>query len=48
MLNYLFDSLAFGNPPSPQSLKSVLPLLPYVLLFAAGNAFGEEIIYRAP
>jgi hypothetical protein len=26
----------------------VLPLLPFVLLFAASNAFGEEMIYRAP
>ena len=40
--------LAFGNLPSLKSLAGVLPLLPFVLLFAASNAFGEEMIYRAP
>jgi membrane protease YdiL (CAAX protease family) len=39
---------AFGKPPSLQSIPKVLPLLPLVLLFAASNAFGEEMIYRAP
>jgi membrane protease YdiL (CAAX protease family) len=38
----------FGKPPSLQSLQNVLPLLPFVLLFAASNAFGEEMLYRAP
>ena len=41
-------SLIFGNIPSLQSLKSALPLLPFILLFAASNAFGEEMLYRAP
>jgi membrane protease YdiL (CAAX protease family) len=40
--------LAFGSLPSAHALKGVLPLLPFVLLFAAANAFGEEMIYRAP
>lgn len=38
----------FGSLPSLQSMRVVLPLLPFVLLFAATNAFGEEMAYRAP
>lgn len=38
----------FGNPPSLGSWSPVLPLLPFVLIFAASNAFGEEMLYRAP
>jgi len=38
----------FGRPPSLRALQNVLPLLPLVLLFAASNAFGEEMLYRAP
>lgn len=40
--------LIFGSGPSLQSLRYVLPLIPFVFLFAASNAFGEEILYRAP
>lgn len=47
-LGLLVFVLAFGSLPSRQSLVAVLPLLPWVLLFAASNAFGEEMIYRAP
>ncbi|MFN2186027.1 MAG: CPBP family intramembrane glutamic endopeptidase [Anaerolineae bacterium] len=47
-LGLLVFSLAFGSLPSLGALKNVLPLLPFVLLFAASNAFGEEMIYRAP
>ena len=47
-LGLLVFVLAFGSLPSLQSLSGVLPLLPFVLLFAASNAFGEEMIYRAP
>jgi membrane protease YdiL (CAAX protease family) len=47
-LGLLVFTLAFGSLPSLGALKSVLPLLPFVLLFAASNAFGEEMIYRAP
>ena len=47
-LGLLVFSLAFGSLPSLDALKNVLPLLPFVLLFAASNAFGEEMIYRAP
>jgi hypothetical protein len=37
-----------GISPPPGSLSLVLPLLPFVLIFAASNAFGEEALYRAP
>jgi hypothetical protein len=40
--------LVFGGRPSLQSLRLALPLLPFVLLFAATNAFSEEMLYRAP
>jgi len=40
--------LTSGHLPSEGSLRGVLPLQPFVLLFAAGNAFGEEMLYRAP
>ena len=41
-------ALAAGRPPTGQALRGVLPLLPFVVLFAASNAFGEEMLYRAP
>jgi membrane protease YdiL (CAAX protease family) len=41
-------TLVFGSLPSMQSLKNALPLLPFVFLFAASNAFGEEMLSRAP
>jgi membrane protease YdiL (CAAX protease family) len=41
-------SLIFGKLPAANSLQNVLPLVPFILLFAASNAFGEEMIYRAP
>jgi hypothetical protein len=47
-LGLLVFTLAFGSLPSSSALKNVLPLLPFVLLFAASNAFGEEMMYRAP
>ncbi len=47
-LGLIAFSLIFGTPPSGKSLVDVLPLLPYVLLFAAANAYGEEMLYRAP
>lgn len=37
-----------GHPPTMSGISQVLPLLPFVLLFAAANAFGEEMLYRAP
>lgn len=40
--------LVFGSLPSSRALKNVAPLIPLILLFAASNAFGEEMIYRAP
>jgi membrane protease YdiL (CAAX protease family) len=39
--------LVIGSRPSFDSIKLALPLLPAVLLFAAMNAFGENISYRA-
>jgi len=47
-LGLLVFVFAFGGSPSAGALRNVLPLLPFVLLFAASNAFGEEMIYRAP
>ncbi len=47
-LGLLVFIFAFGSPPSFGSLLDLLPLLPFVLLFAASNAFGEEMLYRAP
>jgi membrane protease YdiL (CAAX protease family) len=47
-LGLIVFTLAFGSLPSLGALKNVLPLLPFVLLFAASNAFGEEMLYRAP
>ena len=41
-----FSVLAGGAPLT--NLDKALPLLPFILLFAAANAFGEEMIYRAP
>jgi len=43
LLVFLF---AAGRP-SLETLKSVIPYLPWVMLFAATNAFGEEMSYRA-
>ena len=42
----VFSVLAGGAPLA--NLGRALPLLPFILLFAAANAVGEEMIYRAP
>jgi membrane protease YdiL (CAAX protease family) len=55
-LGLLVFVFAFGRPPALASLAQALtsassvepPLLTFVLLFAASNAFGEEMLYRAP
>ena len=47
-LGLIVFSLIFGNVPSLQSLKNAFPLFLLVPIFAASNAFGEEMIYRAP
>ncbi len=47
-LGLLVFGFVFGQPPALQAIQDVLPLLPFVLIFAASNAFGEEMIYRAP
>jgi len=39
--------LILGGRPSPAALLGALPVLPAVLLFAAMNAFNEEMTYRA-
>jgi hypothetical protein len=39
--------LFLAGRPDAATLKQVLPYLPWVLLFAATNAFGEEMAYRA-
>ena len=41
-------AFVFGRPPALASALTALPLLPLILIFAASNAFGEEILYRAP
>ncbi len=45
-LGTLVFLLAFGQSPLDR-FAGVLPLLPFVLLFAALNAFSEETLYRA-
>lgn len=47
-LGLLVFVFAFGRPPALASLAQGLSLLPFVLVFAASNAFGEEMLYRAP
>lgn len=39
--------LVLGGRPTPAALLGALPMLPAVLLFAAMNAFNEELTYRA-
>ncbi len=39
--------LLLAGQPAPKTLLGVLPMLPAVLLFAAMNAFNEEMSYRA-
>jgi len=39
--------LILGGRPTPAALIGALPMLPAVLLFAAMNAFNEELTYRA-
>lgn len=46
-LGLLVFVFVFGRTPSPDMLPAILALLPWVLLFAASNAFGEEMLYRA-
>jgi membrane protease YdiL (CAAX protease family) len=47
-LGLLVFIFVFGRPPSLAVLPAVIPLLPFILLFAAVNAYGEEMLYRAP
>jgi len=47
-LGLLVFTFAFGSLPSAQALRGIPPLLPFVLLFALANSFGEEMLYRAP
>jgi membrane protease YdiL (CAAX protease family) len=42
VLTFLF----LAGRPSPDLLRSALPLLPFVLIFALMNAWSEEISYR--
>ncbi|MBN1259336.1 MAG: CPBP family intramembrane metalloprotease, partial [Anaerolineae bacterium] len=39
--------LILGGRPAPQDFVRALPMLPAILLFAAMNAFSEELSYRA-
>jgi membrane protease YdiL (CAAX protease family) len=47
-LGLVVFTVAFGSLPPLAALGGVAPLLPFVLLFALANSFGEEMIYRAP
>lgn len=47
-LGLIAFSLIFGGLPSLQSLKFAFPVILLVPIFAASNAFGEEMLYRAP
>lgn len=47
-LGLVVFAFGFGRPPALASALTALPLLPLILIFAASNAFGEEILYRAP
>jgi membrane protease YdiL (CAAX protease family) len=47
-LGLLVFRFAFGSLPSMVSFKGIIPLVPVILLFSANNAFGEEMLYRAP
>jgi membrane protease YdiL (CAAX protease family) len=39
--------LIFGKPPSAARVAAALPFIPLILIFAAANAYGEELNYRA-
>jgi membrane protease YdiL (CAAX protease family) len=39
--------LMIGGRPTPALMLQALPMLPFILLFAAMNAFNEEMTYRA-
>jgi membrane protease YdiL (CAAX protease family) len=43
----LLAFMMIAGRPSLASLSQVVPYLPWILLFAASNAFGEEMTYRA-
>jgi membrane protease YdiL (CAAX protease family) len=47
-LGLLIFTAVFGNLPSMLSIKYLGKFIPFILLFAASNAFGEEMLYRAP
>lgn len=48
VLGLIVFIFVLGRPPAMSGISAVLPLLPFILLFAAANAFGEEMVYRAP
>jgi membrane protease YdiL (CAAX protease family) len=39
--------LVLGTRPTPQQLLTGLPFLPFAVIFAAMNAFSEELTYRS-
>jgi membrane protease YdiL (CAAX protease family) len=39
--------LIIGGRPVPAQLLGVLPMLPFIFILAAMNAFGEEVTYRS-
>lgn len=46
MSGVLLTFLVLAGRPTPTLLRSALPLLPFVVLFAVMNAWSEEISYR--
>jgi membrane protease YdiL (CAAX protease family) len=47
-LGLLVFTFVFGSLPSVQSIKHLGSFLPFIILFAVSNSFGEEMLYRAP
>jgi membrane protease YdiL (CAAX protease family) len=47
LLGMVMITWLIGTHPALSEFVRVLPLMPFILLFAASNAFGEELSYRA-
>jgi membrane protease YdiL (CAAX protease family) len=47
-LGLLVFTFVFGSLPTLQSIKHLGSFLPFIVLFAVSNSFGEEMLYRAP
>jgi membrane protease YdiL (CAAX protease family) len=47
-LGLLVFTFVFGSLPSIQSIRYLGSFVPFIILFAVSNSFGEEMLYRAP